>query len=557
LRRTAPFLAVLSLVLLAACASLPQSGPVRRGDPDVTEPGSIALLARLPNPGDDPEQIVDGFLRAAAAGLTDDFTIAREFLAEPARSTWNPLARVDVYARQPVLSSGEDDVVEAAASVTATLDGDGRFTEAEPNATARLAFGLVRDDRGRWRIRSLEDGLILSEPIFRSLFDQVALYFVTPRDDALVPETRWYPRRSAETAAVLGLLGGPSAWLENAAASRFPEGTRLVLDTVTVRAGAAQVDLSREALDASPHDRSLMLAQLTETLNGLPRVRSVSVTVAGAPLEPVEARRDLAVDPSVGATPVVLAGDTLRGVEGGELVPWLDVGPVTVPEPSHPAVPFGDGVPVVLSGGRALVTVPAEGDAPATLLSGAEPLTPPSFDRLGWVWTASSVTGNVLHAVRVDGTRVAVEAEWLTGRRVLALRISREGARALVLSVVGSSPRLEVAAVLRDPAGAPVGLGEPLRFGHRVTHATTAVWVDQQTGAVLGRVGEGTADTVVLTVVGGPSSALPGVDGAVGVAAGKGDRLLFVSTAAGELFARNGLGWALTAAGVRDPAFPG
>jgi hypothetical protein len=552
------FLVAVVVLALAACASLPQSGPVRKGDPDVTEPGSIALLARLPGPDDGPEQIVDGFLRAAAAGLTDDFTVAREFLAGPVRSSWDPLARVDVYSGQPVVAPDpEVTAIDVGASVSAMLDATGRYLEADPGSQVRLRFGLTQSG-GEWRISELVDGVLLSEPIFRSLFQQVPLYFVEPDGAALVSETRWFPRRTAETAAVSALLAGPSPWLAEGAGSRFPTGTRLLVDTVTVRDGVAQVGLSAEARDATPQNRALMMAQLAETLSGLPRVQAVAVTVAGAPFETADIRSDLVVDPSVGTTPVVLAGDVLSVVEGNELLPWGETERITAPAPSHPALPYGLGVPVVLSGGTAVVTVPARGGRAATLLAGDEPLTPPSFDRLGWVWTAAT-SGDVVHAFRVDGTRVAVDADWLSGREVRSLRISREGARALVLSAAeDGSVRLDVASVIRDAAGTPVAIGPPLHIGQRITRATTAVWVDQQTVAVLGRTaGESVADTVVLAVVGGPTSSLPSVEGAVGLAAGKGDRLLFASTAAGVLVTRNGLSWTPTVRGVRDPTFPG
>ncbi len=106
------------VTVLPACATLPDSGPVQQGDPDVTEPGSIALLARLPGPDDSPAQIIDGFLRASAAGLTDDFTIAREFLTGQIRSSWDPLAQVSVYSGQPALlvKSGTDDIAVTASS---------------------------------------------------------------------------------------------------------------------------------------------------------------------------------------------------------------------------------------------------------------------------------------------------------------------------------------------------------------------------------------------------------------------------------------------------------
>lgn len=552
-------LLVLVLGVLSGCATMPRSGPVQQGDPDVTEPGSIALLARLPVEGDSPEEIVDGFLRAAAAGLTDDFAIAREFLSTSARSSWNPLARVDVYSGQAELGEiSAGDVIRVSAALAAVVDSGGRYTEAVPGTGVALDLALGRAPDGEWRITDLEDGILLSEPIFRSLFQQTPLYFVAPDGAALVSETRWFPRRTVETAAVGALLAGPSAWLAEGVVSAFPPGTRLMVDTVTVRDGTAQVDLSAEALDAPPAQRTLLIAQLSETLVGLPRVQSVRVTAGGVEIATTGRNPDLLVDPSVGSSPVVLADGALRAVEGGQLVALGPAeGPLPIAGPSQPALPYGSGVAVVLSEGTAVVTAPVDGGPAVTLLAGDSTLTAPSYDRLGWIWT-SPVTGTgVVRVVRPDGARLDVSADWLEARDVRSLRISRDGARALVVSVGDGSVLVEVAAVVRDADGRPVALGEALRVGQRITAATTAVWVDQQTVAVLGRVGSGSTGTVVLVPVGGPTTSLPAVEGAVALTSGKGDRLLFVSTVLGELFARNGLGWTSVVAGVRDPAFPG
>ncbi|MDD9205216.1 LpqB family beta-propeller domain-containing protein, partial [Georgenia sp. 10Sc9-8] len=100
-------------------------------------------------------------------------------------------------------------------------------------------------------------------------------------------------------------------------------------------------------------------------------------------------------------------------------------------------------------------------------------------------------------------------------------------------------------------------LGEPVRLGEHLTDATDTTWVDEVTVAVLG-VAEGEDDPVVhLLPLGGPTTQLPEVEGAVSVAAARGDRTLVVGTESGELYVRNGAGWRLGAEGVRDPAYPG
>lgn len=557
-RALAVVLSAALAALLGACATLPQSGPVQQGNPDVREPGSIALVARTPGEGDSPEEIVDGFLRASGAGFTDDFTIARTFLTPEAAAVWNPLATVRVHAGQATAqeTGTSPESVTVSAPLTGTVDHDGRYAEADSGEEVEAEFAVRQDDAGEWRIADLEDGVLLSEPLFRSIFQQTPLYFLTPDAEALVPETRWYPRRTVETSAASGVLAGPSDWLAPGVTSAFPEGTRLVVDAVAVRDGVAHVDLSPEALATSPEERTLMLAQMSQTLTGLPRVLAVQMTVEGVAFDVPEREPDLVVDPSVGTSPVMLAEGALQALEGGALVPIEGGGVVLAADPAHPALPYDDDVPVVLSGGLTLATVPPDGGAPAVLLTAVAPLTPPSFDRSGWVWTSPSPSAGVVHAVRTDATRVDIAADWLAGREVRALRVSRDGARVVVVSAVDGDVRVDVAAVVAAE-GTPTALGEPLRIGRRIAGAGAAVWVDQQTVAVLGRTGTAAVDTVLLTPVGGPTSALPAVDGAVSLASGKGDRLLYVATAAGELFARNGLGWTSTVRGVRDPTFPG
>lgn len=546
------------VVALGSCATLPQSGPVQPGDPIVREQGTIVLLARLPQAGDSREAIVDGFLRAAAAGLTDDFSIAREFLTGSARTRWNPLAGVHVFAGQPDIAATtalEPTRMTVSAGLTGMVDGQGRYTEADPGERMNLELRLTQVD-GEWRIIDLPDGMPLSEPNFRSLFHPTPLFFVSPDATALVPETRWYPRRTVETAAVTGLLSGPSAWLADGVLTAFPPETRLMVDAVAVRDGVAQVDLSTHALRASPEDRLLMHAQLVQTLQDLPRVREIEITAGGVPYEPSTGGREFLVDPPVGSSPVVIAEGRLQSVEGGALVPLEGRASVNG-NVTAPAVPYDDSTPVVLAGGDTLMTVPVESAAARVLLNGAGPLTPPSFDRFGWVWVSPTAGDGVVHTIRTDATRIDVPAPWLGDRVVRSLAVSRDGARAVVVSEVDGDVRVEVAAVHRGADGSPRAIGDPLRVARRVVQASMAVWVDHQSVAVLGRTDGTTAGTVLLATVGGPTSPLPSVSGAVWLASGKGDRLLFVATSAGELFARNGLGWTSTVRGVRDPTFPG
>ncbi len=90
-----------------------------------------------------------------------------------------------------------------------------------------------------------------------------------------------------------------------------------------------------------------------------------------------------------------------------------------------------------------------------------------------------------------------------------------------------------------------------------MSSATQVEWADESTLAVLGLSGSLVVPSVHLVPVSGQTSALPLVDGANTVAAGRGTRALYLADDEGTLLTRQGSSWTAVASGVRDPAFPG
>lgn len=548
--------AVAALLALAGCVSIPDSGPVRAADPLPPEGSSVTLIAYGPTPGATAHQIVQGFLRAVAAGGGDEFAVAREYLAGPVAQTWNPRAYVRVYtARDITFSQTDEGAVRASATAEGSIDAQGRYTEAAPDTQVELDFTLARTADGQWRIVDLDDGILISPVVFEAQYDSYRLYFLSPDGEALVPETRWYPSRSAPSLIVRHLLEGPSSWLVGGVTTALPTGTQLVSDTVTVTDGVARVELSAEPLATAPSQQALMLAQLEESLRSVPSVQSVEVLVGGTPLV-VDEAPDLLRNPYVTGSPVVIAEGVPQRFTGSGLVPMSGAG--IAADPRMPALPYEDlpGRPVALDGTDRLVTLPTQTD-PGTLLLTGQDLVAPSIDRHGWIWTTPRANQGAVQAVLPNGTVVRVGARWLDGADVLSLRISRDGARAVVVSRTDGVSQVDVAAVLRDVDSRPLALGDPVRIGESVGPAQAVTWVDDQTVAVLGaQTGEG-APAVHLVPIGGPTTDLPPVAGATRITAGTGDRTLVLGTEDGELYERNGLGWNLAATDVFDPAFPG
>ncbi|RYV50183.1 LpqB family beta-propeller domain-containing protein [Pengzhenrongella frigida] len=549
-------LAALVVLVLAGCAGLPTSGPVGQGDGAVDEPGSIFPLAFGPPIGAEPQAIVQGFLAAGAAGLGDNYAVARQFLARESRTSWQPTEGVVVYST--AASIDFEQVTETQVSVTlpvvATVDADGRYTEGFPGAQQDAVFDLVRDSTGEWRISGLDDGVLLSEPFFYSVYGATPLYFLTPTRDLLVPEVRWFPRRNAATYAVRALLAGPSPWLRDAVTTAFPDGTRLAVESVPIDSeGNAMVDLNAAVASANTEDRALLKAQLVQVLQ-LKGIRAVNVTIAGVPMvEPPAAT--LLRDPAPADGLQVLSDGLLQKLTGSTLTPIETVGSLANLDPRSPAAGVDGSPQVLLSGPGQLVLAPTPGQ-PAQPLLARTGLLAPSVDRLGWVWSGPAPSGG-LWAVRSDGTVVDVAVDWLEGRIVRSVRVSRDGTRMAVVSTGLDGPAVDVVGIVRDESGTPQRLGEQLRVGARMVDATQVVWVDEENLAVLGTSGTMTGPTMHLVPIAGETRALPALEGATSIAAGKGERALYLGSSDGSLFTLQGNSWIRVATGVTDPAFQG
>lgn len=550
---------LLALVLLAGCASMPSRGPVMTADPVVQEDDRVVLVAYGPQPEASAQQIVQGFLRAVAAGGDDDFAVAREYLAGPVAQTWDPLAQVRVYEERDEvhLSTSDTAAVRARVLANASVDDEGRYTEASPDTTIEADFSLARDGQREWRIVGLDDGVLLSPAAFDAQFVQHPLYFLSHDRRALVPETRWYPQRNVATQIVRGLLAGPSPWLAPAVTTALPPSTRLAIDSVIVTDGVAEVDLTAEALGLDDEQTALLLAQINESLWAVPSVRTVVVRSAGTVVS-VPDDTELLRNPYITRQPLLLTDEGVMRFTGTELAPVAGLAPLDTSDARGLALPYdaAPGAIVAVIGGDELITMPTA-EADSEVLYTGKDLIDPSIDRHGWTWTSARDSDGVIAAVRDDGELAEVAARWLDGSDVLAVRVSRDGARAVVLWDSDGTSHAEITAIVRDVDNTPLYLGEPIRIGETMTEVVDVAWVDEETVAVLGASEPDAERSVHLLGVGGETTELPSVEDAVRITAGTGDRSLLLLTADGDLYERNGLGWTLALSDVHDPAYPG
>lgn len=563
LRVVTTLVAAVAVAVLAGCGGLPTSGPVRAGDVTVEDPGVPIALAADPVVDGSPEAIVAGFLSAAAAGLSDDFQVARKYLTSPASVRWQPRARVVVHPSQgPEIDVREDEesrTVVVTVSVSGVLDASGVYAEAAPGAREEYQLTVVQDMNNQWRIASLNDGVLMSARAFEQEYRAVPVYFASPDRTQLVPDLRWFPAGKTVTSAVDALLEGPSTWLRDAVRSGVPEGTQLT-STVVVEDYVAQVDIVAGANLTGGSDRELLQAQLDATLGRLPGVviNDVAVSVGGVPWLPgavPELDRDVA--PLGGPYLLLEDDDRLAVVERSEVVPVPDVADLTGRAVNNPGIGLDGRIRVALSGTSRLLLLPRESADPVELLRGRD-LIPPTVDRYGWVWSGPQASDGSLVAVTPDGDQVSVGVAWLEGRAVQSMRVSRDGARLAVVSV-GEDERVtvDVAGVVRADAGEPQRVGERWQVGASLTDAVEVSWVDESTLAVLGHGPSQQSPGMHLVPVGGPTSSLPPLEQAVGIATGRGDRTQYLLDSDGLLFLRQAASWAQVASGVRDAVYPG
>jgi hypothetical protein len=588
-RPVALLTALVAALVLAGCARIPMSGPVTEGRSGDDDTADVRVIAREPARGMSPQEIVSGFL-LAVGNAESDYATARTYLTKGAGARWRPDAGTVVYSREnpgvDVVADGRavpsgaavsPDVREVKATVSAsevaTIDDHGRYTVADPGARTRASFTLTRDDQGQWRIAGLEDGLLVAESFLGLEYRAYDLYFLDPSHTTLVPETRWFPRRESNaTVLARELLAGPSPWLAAGVRSAFPPGTQLAPPgSVRVEEGVANVDLTSSARDADPRDRGLMLAQLSATLRPVDNVNTVTITVGGSEIDVPKMPPSLMVDPAVETSPVLVKDGGLLTVSPGgtpspvEGLPDLRAFDLARPAMSPPVTQQpGPRRYAVLAAERSQLYLlsPGEPDRPSPVLV-APDLTAPSFDPYGFVWSTAAVSRDSVTAVSPSGDVVTVAAPWLSGRRIVSLRASRDGTRVLVASTDADGlAHLEVAGVERradDLAPVRIGPDGPLEI-KGLERVDDAVWIGDLEIAALGRVkGEKQSAVHVLNIGAQAGETLAPVPGAVRLAGGNGEGQVLVGTSDGRVLEQAGSVWVVKRGteGARDPAYAG
>ncbi len=511
-RRRWAALAVVPALLLSACVSVPFSGGVELGgDLDTGVAVDFDFLPSGPSAGATPEEILRGFL-AATTAAQNNYRIARSYLADDVADVWNPYESTLVRSREGTIEQVDETTLTYSVPIVASVDAVGRYSVADDTATQTLpAFRFVQEG-GEWRIAELGNGILISQQAFPSAFSQHTLFYWDSAFRNLVPDLRWFPSRSeVATRIVRAVLEQPTSWLgQGATVSAIPEGTTLALAPVSVAAGIAQIDLTSEVLSLTDLERQRLRLQLAASLRAVSGVVGVQITVdQNAVAIPEWTSGSPDIVPQVDPRLLLRTDEAFGFATGSDIEPLGALSPRVI-ELGASAVALARSTTLAAALAPDGVWAVPTGDAPPELLDDRDGLIAPSIDSYQFVWSVPATGSGAAGAIRateLDGTEHVVEATLPSDSRIVTLKVSREGARVLLMLDGSGGPRLVYAAVIRDEAsGVPVRLGELRDLPLNGDTAVDAAWVDEVRVASITRTDE--QSLVELHELGGRSRPL-------------------------------------------------
>ena len=526
-------IAIVLVATLTGCASLPVSGPVRIG-PDLATPtdgNSFYYSPASPVDGATETEILSGFISAGTAPQ-NDYSIAREFLDESIRATWNPNQELLIQRTTPKITLTDTGTALVEVSVAARIDANGRY-ETLPAGSTRVLEYTFTEQAGQVRIDSAPDVTMVIRPVFDVVFRSYSIFFLDKSKKNLVPELRWFPANPATgTKLVKALLAGPSSWLEPAVISAIPTGTVLSTDAVTVQEEIALVDLSARALVAGLSDRSLMKAQLVATLSQLPTITEVAISIERS-AQDIPASQ---VKPSVATSGTLLAVgqnglEALSGSNPDSFAKGLSFfSSRTVSKLA--ASKAGDKLAALTESGVSETALAAPGSG-VEVVDPRSPLAGLEYDLLSNLWLA---TGS-----QVSVNSRPLQASWLAGQSIVDFSLSPEGSRVALVVTTGGSNQVLIAPVIRDGNGVPIQLAEPLAIGSEIDNPVRLSWFDSVTVAIVND--QPDLASIALVSIGGTTRLIQGVaDVRSLVALGDGTNLYALKDS-GELVVYRGSFW--------------
>ncbi|MEV6319209.1 LpqB family beta-propeller domain-containing protein [Streptomyces sp. NPDC051776] len=551
-----------AVLLVAGCASMPDSGEVHRVDasPRADAEGQVRVFGVPPRAGEGPNDIVRGFLEAVTSEEAD-FKTARLYLTKAASKSWKPFSQTTVLedGPNPTMDGPIRDpeqktaVAEVSGHRIATVDRKQAYEPAE--GSYRTLVHLTKAS-GEWRIDIPPTGLVLGKSDFDRLYRSVNKYYFasSDRDDrasgaqrhVLVADPVYLRRRiDPLTSTVKALLEGPTNWLAGVVDSKFPSGTKLVDSSLSLDdSNGLRVRLSGRASHLGGVQCTQMAAQLLYTAQDQASAKISRVVLVGG-----DGSELCVLSPGEAAVyaPAGLRKHTERQyfIDGEHRLAGLSE---VSDEPSRVEGPFGDGsvelgsvgvdrnerqAAGVSLDGRSLYVAPMSSGAErgdAKLRSRAkskkDALTAPSWDGAGNLWIADRDPKRPRLLRLAAGTDEAQEVEVpsLDEGRIEGLRVSSDGVRIALLITREGRTSLELGRVERTDARAgepPLAVNDLLSVTPQLEHVESASWAGTSRLVVVGREPGGVQQLQYVETDGSSPNTppLPGISGVEAVAA--------------------------------------
>lgn len=576
-----------SVIVLAGCGSMPVTGDVKAVDASQPGDSQVQVYAVEPREGAAPSEIVDGFLESMTS---DDpgFRTTRKYLSADAAKTWQPSEGTTVLAQAPNRSGPllHDEVrrdSETSYTLTgekvAAVDAQSSYQPLAPTDYSQMLH-LVReklaDGKAEWRIDIVPDGLVLGQSDFKRLYRSVnKYYFATGRTngqptlvaDPVYVRTGTDPvtQMSTATQTVRTLLEGPTNWLRPVVDSRFPTGTALRKDVVTLTPddqNVLKVPLNGKADKVGRSACLMMAAQVLFTLRDLTSgVEQVELEGAAGRLCALDAdeAEEFSSDSGSGGPDSQYFLDAkgrvqrIAGASGGRGTPEPVNGPLGVGAVAMGAVGVArdeQRAAGVSANGQNLyvasMDVPGELAPPVVTSAGkkaADRLSSPSWDGRGDLWVADrdKARPRLLRLVKGEGEPEEVRVPGLDGGRIEELRLSADGVRIALLVTEDGHTTLKIGRVeRRGTEEAPEISVEDLRqAAPQLTDVTAISWSGRSRLVVVGKEAGGVQQVRYVQADGstpssGASGVLPGVNQVRAVAAADDELLPLMAETEGD-----------------------
>ncbi|WP_171114182.1 MULTISPECIES: LpqB family beta-propeller domain-containing protein [Streptomyces] len=589
------------VVLLAGCASMPDSGDLRGVESTPRQDTQVRVFPMPPREDAPPSEIVQGFLEA----LTSDdphYATAKQYLTAAAAKAWQPELSTTVLADGPATQADSagtrEDGLDFSFTLTGTkvalVDAQQSYTPTEGSYSRQLH--LTRDEKSRqWRIDGLPQGVVMGQSDFQRNYMSVNKYYFAldsavgaSSQPAAVADPVYVRRRVGPmTQMVRSLLNGPTTWLGPAVRSSFPSGTALqkgVSELTPDDQNRLTVPLNDKAARIGPAKCNEMAAQLLFTLQNLsPAVDEVELQAGGA---------QLCVLNEDGAAAVAARGsarhaDYLYFVDGENRLVRIPAGSRSAVAETVPGE-LGQGIRALRSAAvsrdeHTAAGVALDGKAlyVGSLASGGslgEPvvhstgrtekdrLTTPSWDARGDLWVADRNPDDPRLLVLPEGKEepLKVQIPRLDGR-IQSVRVAADGVRIALIVEKDGKQSLQVGRIDRGDrdrvTGKPqVSVLELRSAAPQLEEVTTMSWAGDARLVVVGRE-EGGVQQMRYVQVDGSMPGVPAPDALTGVkeiAASEDDRLPLVAYSVdGIVRLPDGAQWQTVVKNGSAPVYPG